>query len=276
MSNDGHVPENTFVALAANELSPEERAAAFDHIVACAECRRIWKGVAAFDELAQAEGLAPERPASRSAAAAAAAWLGLAAAVVLAVAGVWLYQQSRRERDQIATAPAAPAAPANRTAPPAPGAPGTPGAWLTAFSLVKADIHVLPSDAFRVRGKTPAGGVPVEELAKALEPYRRDDYEAAATALTALVQKYPQSDRPNLYVGVSRLFLDRVSEAIPPLEIAKRSSVPAIARDAQWYLAVARAKLGQPEAALAEVDSLCSTDPQDVRACAARDALRAR
>jgi TolA-binding protein len=263
---DAHLEDATWERLALNELTAAERDAAFDHVLSCAECSGIWKAVTTLEEGASREGLiapaktAPDVTASRT-------WpYAIAASVALAATGYFLLRQ-----------PAPTAAPT--IAPPAAiVAQSTPPAWLDAFPLTAADIHVRPEEALATRGSTPvAGEAPLEQLGAALDPYRSGEYGEAARRLESLWREYPGTDRAALYLGVSLLFLDRAGDAIAPLRAASAAPQQPVAADAQWYLAVALARSNQPDAAVAQLKPLCDAGGADSpRACAALQALATR
>lgn len=90
----GHVDEATWDLIAAGEIDPPRRDAAFDHILSCARCARIWHGVQELQRAATSDGLiAPDAPLASP-------WhysrfvpLAVAATLVLAIAGVAIVQQ---------------------------------------------------------------------------------------------------------------------------------------------------------------------------------------
>jgi hypothetical protein len=104
-----HIDEATWVALAADQLDQAGRDAAFDHILSCAECSRLWHGIQEFRRAAITDGLlAPEDPV------AAPAYrryvpIAIAAALILAVGGVVMVRQRNAApevvRGSIALAP---------------------------------------------------------------------------------------------------------------------------------------------------------------------------
>jgi tetratricopeptide (TPR) repeat protein len=256
-----HVGEDTWVSLAAGDLSPEAKAAALAHVVTCEDCTRVWRGITALEDEARAGGVLPAQSRTPFTALRAAPWLAVAAGIALAVL---LIQPAPRD-----TTTPAQDAPASDTR-----LAGDVGStWSSAFPLSKAAVHVRPEEALNMRGGTIADDMPLADLAHALEPYRSEDYPEAVTRLRALADKYPRADRPHLYLGVSLLLLERPADAVAPLTVATASTFPAVATDAWWYLAVAHARSGDRQAALTLVEKLCSAPDPDARACAARDAL---
>jgi hypothetical protein len=58
----GHLDEATWDALAGSHADAARREAAFDHVVACERCSRIWRGVLALREEAETQKLIPRAP----------------------------------------------------------------------------------------------------------------------------------------------------------------------------------------------------------------------
>ena len=108
------------------------------------------------------------------------------------------------------------------------------------------------------------------ELASALEPYQRDEFDAAARRLTEVARQHPTSAAAHFYLGISDLFLRREADAIAALETAKRlaGADPVLADDTTWYLALAYQKAGQREPAVRELRLLCEAKSvHAARAC---------
>jgi hypothetical protein len=261
-SGGGHVDAAAWERIASGEIDPADRDAAFDHVVQCEACSLVWRGLLDLKSEAEANGLMPGAPATSSWFRSPVAALAVAASVIV-VSGLIVLRQ-----------PPAPVAPAPGASTPA-TVPDTPPAFLQAFRLSKADIHVAPEEALAPRGTTPlAGEPPMDRLAAALEAYRRDDYAAAVPALVSLQQQFPTAGRPGLYLGVALLHLNRDAEALAPLSVAVTSTIPGVAADARWYRAIAYARTGQPDAAAADVKILCDAGAADsARACNAMQAL---
>jgi hypothetical protein len=257
-----HLSEATWDLIASGEIDPAGRDAAFDHVVQCESCSRVWRGLLDLKSEADAQGLIAGAPAAASWFRSPLAALAVAASVI-AVAGLIVLRPSQT-----------PVVPAPGASIPA-TVPAAPPAFLQAFRLSKADIHVAPEEALAPRGTTAlAGEPPVDRLAAALEPYRRDDYAAAVPSLASLHQEFPTAGRPGLYLGVSLLHLDRDADAIAPLTVAVTSTMPAVAADARWYRAIAYARTGQRDAAAADLKILCDAGAADsARACNAMKAL---
>jgi hypothetical protein len=155
------------------------------------------------------------------------AWLpGLAAAaaLILAVPFLWKF------------VPPGPGAspPATSLAVVSPATAGTP----RRIPVEKASLVALANETVRLRGRPGPRQALLEDLAVALEPYRRDDFEEAARRLRTLGPKYPHAPEIPYYLGVCLLLLDRPTEAIAPLEDAARHMTPP--DEANRYLAIAR------------------------------------
>lgn len=257
-----HIDAAAWERIATGDIAPERRDAAFDHVVSCERCARIWKGVLALEDGARAEGLLPAARQSGSWLRSPLVQLALAATLIVVIGTVVMR-----------TRPDAPG-PASATPP---ATPAPPRSAFIALPLTKAEIHITAEEALAPRGASaPAIDPPVERLAAALEPYRRDDFGEAANRLGTLLKEFPNAARPALYYGVSLLFVDRNDEALAPLRTAMTSSQAPVAADARWYLAVALTRTGQPAAALAELRGLCAAGgPSAERACTAQRAIEA-
>lgn len=146
-----------------------------------------------------------------------------------------------------------------------------------AANVSGADVAV--ADPQRWRAAFPLEPAPVLEggdgpgaaaLARALQPYRKGDYQAAATALDGVWLDHPDEHRAALYLGVSRLFMDEVPNALEILRMAQASPDPRVAAEAQWYVLVGIARLREPASGIAEVREVCEhPGPYSDRACAA-------
>lgn len=164
-----------------------------------------------------------------------------------------------------------PATPAERptsvTAREDPGArPAPPPGF--ALPLEKPDLK-LTAMALVLRGEgrdTPF----VDDIAPAVDAYRRGDYREAERRLTRLQSRYPRSVEVPFYRGISRLLLDDAPAAIPLLQAARRLDDETFAPDIAWYLAVAHERAGDVAAARAELAALCGRPTAyGARACEA-------
>jgi hypothetical protein len=145
------------------------------------------------------------------------------------------------------------------------GATTDPERWRAAFPLEPAPIHE--------GGDTPGA----RALTRALEPYRKGDYQKAASELEGVWIDYPDEHRAALFLGISRLFIDEVSAAIEVLRQAQASPDPQVVAEAQWYVLVGIARLREPASGIAEVREACERPgPYSARACAALEQLTAK
>ena len=94
-------------------------------------------------------------------------------------------------------------------------------------------------------------------LNTALEPYRKGDYVAAATALDGFLLDHPDDPVATLYLGISRLFMDEPQNALEILRGMPGSASEQVMAEAEWYSVVGIARLRDPSAAEAEARTLC-------------------
>jgi hypothetical protein len=114
-------------------------------------------------------------------------------------------------------------------------------------------------------------------LIEAVGAFRERKYDVAAARLGALAVKEPETAEVHFYLGVSLLFLDRAEEAVRPLETARRLADARLAREAEWYLAVAHQKRGALPEAVRRIEALCASDgAHREEACTARAAPERR
>lgn len=124
--------------------------------------------------------------------------------------------------------------------------------------------------ALVMRGGSAGSGPTVEELLPAFRAYNRGDYSQAAADFASLATRFPKSDIPPLYLGVSQLELERNAAAHSALSQAY-TLAGATRRDASaWYLAVADLRLNQTQTAAPLLRKLCvqSGSSYASRACA--------
>ncbi|HUA20234.1 MAG TPA: hypothetical protein VMB25_15910 [Bryobacteraceae bacterium] len=167
--------------------------------------------------------------------------LSLVAAAALVVAGFFVARAWRR--------PAPPAQTVQGTVPSSPRA---------AFLLTKAAIKVPAAAVLTYRGNADAAKTYLAELAAALEPYRKDDYDEAARRLALLSRKYPDAAEPAYYLGVSQLFLRQNPAAVESLQTARSHSDETLRDDISWYLALALDRVGRTSEARSQAEALCA------------------
>jgi len=154
-------------------------------------------------------------------------------------------------------------------------APTLPSKIRTVFILSKATIKTPAAAALAFREGTAAANSFLNDLAKALEPYRNDDYPEAARRLLLQSQKYPSAPEVYYYLGVSRLFLDQNSDALQSLERARRVAGETLRDDVAWYLSLALDRSGRTDDAGHELNALCArAGDYQQKACAALKELR--
>jgi hypothetical protein len=95
------------------------------------------------------------------------------------------------------------------------------------------------------------------ELAPAFAAYNNNDYALAATRFANLTARFPKSDIPILYLGVSQLLAGDKSAALASLTQADTIAKPSRKDAASWYYAAAATLVHSPEAP-ALLQSLCS------------------
>jgi len=192
-------------------------------------------------------------------------WLpfAAAAAVILAVGAGYVFwkqadTQSRVSRLSVPVPPAPPAAPAAQT---------------PEFVLaLQKPVIELPPESLTLRSGSPDQYAAA--LERALEPFVRNDYPAAAGQLEPLAREYPDRPHPAYYLGISRLFSGAPAEAAQDLERAQRLADrgTSLYAEAAWYRAVALERSGRPALAAGTLIELCgSGGDRDVQAC---DGLR--
>ncbi len=165
-------------------------------------------------------------------------WLPAAAAVALVAIGSVLVWQTRNTPPRIARDVRQPDAP-------------------SVFQLEKPAIHARAGTDLVWRGSPDS--VEAGDLARALEPYRTNDFAEAARRLRAFVSRHPQSASGHFYLGVSELFRAADADAVTALENGERLAKDDadLARETAWYLALAYRRTGQRERAAGKLDALC-------------------
>jgi hypothetical protein len=138
-----------------------------------------------------------------------------------------------------------------------------PARYLAAFPLE-------PLEAPASVGKSASA----RALDAALEPYRKGDYVAAATALDGFLLDHPGDPVATLYLGISRLFMDEPQNALEILRGIPGSASEQVMAEGEWYSVVGAARLRDPSQAEGEARRLCEEKgPASARACAALERL---
>lgn len=181
--------------------------------------------------------------------------LALVVAIVLGAGLLYLQRDATPARPPVTGAVNAPDA-----------AKVDPAPYLSAFPLT-------PLAAPPIQGSSPNA----RALEKALGPYRKGDYAAAASALDGVRLDHPGSDTDAtaaLYLGIARLFIDEPQNALEILHTLPPGATPEVAGEAAWYGLVGIARLRDPSGVELEAKTLCeSSRPTAPRACAALQML---
>jgi hypothetical protein len=269
-----HPDEEHWLRLSCNELDEPARARLAAHVVSCAECARVYRGVMELlRNAANLDDRAP-RPATVARPRPPLAQMALAMAATLAilVTGALMVRTMRggsspaqqASTQALAPSPSAPAASAE------PAAMSKPRGW--ALNVQVPDVTLPAGLALQMRGGQADARRFLEEFGGAMRPFRAGQYSSAATLLDGLSKKYPERDAAHFYLGVAHLFAGRPAEAIEPLASARPSETYGDA--AAWFSAVALERSGEPAAADLLLAGLCDRDgPYRASACAARQTL---
>ncbi|MCC7180294.1 MAG: hypothetical protein IT177_18085 [Acidobacteria bacterium] len=177
--------------------------------------------------------------------------VGVALAVVVALVAGAIYLTR-------GAAPGPPRAPATEAVNAPEPPPVDPAPYLAAFPLTSLEAPLIA-------GTSPAA----RALNTALEPYRKGDYVAAATALDGVRMDYPDDPTAALYLGISRLFMDEPQNALEILRPLEYGTPPEVAAEAAWYSLVGIARLRDPSSVEDEAKGLCAKGvSSSARACA--------
>jgi hypothetical protein len=264
MAMDGHPDEETWVRFACDELAAGERVRLVDHAFGCGACAatlravlHVRQGAAAIDKTApRAAQTGSYRPYI---------WLGVAAALVIAVGGAIVLRSALLTR-RPAAAPVASVTPAEqgptvaRVEPPAWARLGTP-----------PEVRLPGSLALAVRGSEQDRDALLEAFGQAIAHYRAGRFGEAADLLAPLAARRPDVPEFTFYLGIARLFAGDSAAAVAPLRQARASA--ALSHEAQWYEAVALEGLERRQETRQVLSALCAaSNPYQTRAC---EALRA-
>ena len=222
------------------------------HVDRCAVCRTL---LAALDDASLA-GLSPDAQqrirerirgevATSRTAFGSLFWKATAAAAVIAVAtiaSVLVWQRGERSRRLDASA---------------------------VFQLDRPTIDTGRGTDLVWRGSPDSGAM--DDLGRALEVFRANDFTEAARRLSALVGRYPRNAPGYFWLGVSELFAGANADAVVALETAERlaGNDVELRRETTWYLALGYRRTGQMARAAAKLETLCrSGGSRGARACA--------
>jgi Flp pilus assembly protein TadD len=260
MPMDAHPDEDTWVRFACDELAADDRGRLVDHALACESCAatlravtHVRQGAAEIDDAAPRASLTPSyRPY---------VWLGVAAALVIAVGGAIVLRFGEATRP--GGDPIASATPPEQSAPPA---RAEPQAW--ARLETAPEVRLPASLAIAVRGTDENREAVLKAFGQAIAHYRAGRFGEAAAVLAPLAARRPDIPEFAFYLGIARLFAGDSSDAVAPLRDARASAV--VLHDAHWYEAVALERTGRRQEAKQLLSTLCaSSNPYQTRACAA-------
>lgn len=264
MAMDGHPDEDTWVRFACDELAADERVRLVDHAFACGACAATLRAVMHVRQGAAAiDGAAPR--ASQTPSFHPYMWLGVAAALVMAVGGAIVLRSGdpgRRPGD----APTASVTPAEQ---PTSVARVEPPTW--ARLDTRPEVRLPASLALAVRGTDQDRDALLEAFGQAIAHYRAGRFGEAADLLAPLAARRPDIPEFAFYLGIARLFSGDSAAAVAPLRQARASRM--LSHEAQWHEAVALERLERREEAMQVLSGLCAaSNPYQARAC---EALRA-
>ncbi len=158
-------------------------------------------------------------------------WLGAAAAVMAAVAGLTVALMQRRPVDsKPAVAPLAGNPPAEKS--PAPPAQALDHAAIGRLARVEPPLFVAPT----LRGKDDDAA---RRFRQAMEPYGRQDYRQAILELRLAAPLDRKAPEPHFYLGVCELVLGQTDDALSDLrEVVALGETPYL-EEAHFFLAKA-------------------------------------
>jgi hypothetical protein len=120
-----------------------------------------------------------------------------------------------------------------------------------------------------MRGVSRGRQAPAAALFFALKPYQSGNYAEAMERLEPLMRKYPQNAEIPFYLGASALLEGNNAAAVENLNRAVALARGLLARESQWYLAVADVRAGQTAKDGSILQRLCeSAGAYQKRACA--------
>jgi hypothetical protein len=187
------------------------------------------------------------------------AWLRWAAPIAAAAVVVVVVAVSRREPSPVS-------APSDQKPAPADAVP----APRFVLPLDKPEVK-LSAAVLTFRGA--ADDDFLEQLTKALDSFRADEYAEADRQLRVLEKQHPVFD-VYFYEGLSRLLLNDAAGALPSLRKAASLADRAFASDVAWYSAVAEERAGHAKEARDLLAGLCgTTNAQSQKACEAQKQL---
>jgi len=253
VATSGHPDEDVWVRFAAGDIDEEQGLALADHIVRCSECaatlrvlNEVRNGARSIDP-----GLAsPDRFVS-----APSAWLALAASVMLAAGGLWLWRSASEQSPPSRAAISAPTAPTPAAPPGASNSPAAPVVPQWA-SLGEPPIVRLPTDLLTMRGVATERDAFMTEFGRAIVPYREARFAEAIEGLQKVAADHPAIVEASFYAGAAMLFGN--GNAVSAADaFARAANSQVVGDDARWLEAVALARGGRTTDATARLQTLC-------------------
>ena len=259
-----HPSEDAWVALATGTIEATARDRLVDHVVGCAECAAVFRGLAELQR--ESSGIDPQVPALPFAASpwwSRASLLAAAALAIIVVGGAAVAFRASRDSDAPPAAEAVVTPPlATSVAPTTRPSPHV-AAW--AGSVVALGVRMPAELSLTLRGDSSQRDF-VSSLGRALDTYRAGEYASAADALTPLALAHGEVPEVAFYAGLSRLLAGQPADALALLEASTASTL--VGDDARWHVAVALERLGEHERALATLRNLCArSGPRAADAC---------
>jgi hypothetical protein len=158
-----------------------------------------------------------------------------------------------------------------KSSPQVPTSPTTNSEPVTQLNLQVAKLAPPPTaeSGLVFRGAVSGADPDADELAPAFAAYNKDDYSLAVSRFAKLASRFPRSDIPILYLGVSQLLEGDNAAAVESLAQAEQLAKPSRKDAATWYHAVAAVRVHSPDAPLL-FRSLCNRhdSPYAQQACA--------
>ena len=106
-----------------------------------------------------------------------------------------------------------------------------------------------------------------DSLREALATYRNGSYPEASESLERFLQDHPQNDTAQFYLALTELSLSKFETAAGRFSALTRQDDPALAREAQWYYALACLRIeGRKDDARQALEQLAGDSQFDRRA----------
>lgn len=228
------------------ELPEDERDAFEQHYFECDRCFAAVRAVEAIrsrlaaDAATPARGLRPRQ----------AAWMGIAAALILTAGTLWLVQRDLREPAVAPSAAPESKPPADVTIPSA-AAGGEKRTTPDRASLIAELARVEPPEYVLL---TMRAGEAAPLFNEAMVQYARGDFLGATMGLDAAGSRAPTSSRIQFYRGIANLMVDRPERSVAAFDRAAQGDDEAYADPARFFRAKAQLRLGDLDAAMRDLE----------------------